>query len=255
MSEINVSVENGSSVKLKTAGKYCDKDILVTTTGNTETVETQADMLSQIIEILDEPSGGVLYELTTPTSFDANNKDYINTGVTLLAKDRNFTIAFVVTEASSGSKSSNVPVFHCLAEENPYYGLSLQSGDRSFNYRYRFGGWIGGYGNSEFETGYTDIIMLSGVKYAMVISHSKGIDSFNITYQIEGQEVQTITLDGIGVSSIYTNCVNPSLHIGCYQTISGNQGRYWTGDIHHFIITESVFTEEEINRYLTRLSA
>lgn len=33
MSEHNITVEGGSSVRLKTAGKYCDRDIVVTATG------------------------------------------------------------------------------------------------------------------------------------------------------------------------------------------------------------------------------
>ena len=33
MSEHNITVEGGSSVRLKTAGKYCDRDIVVTSTG------------------------------------------------------------------------------------------------------------------------------------------------------------------------------------------------------------------------------
>lgn len=36
MSEYNITVENGSSVKLKTAGKYCDRDIIVTVKGSVD---------------------------------------------------------------------------------------------------------------------------------------------------------------------------------------------------------------------------
>ena len=35
MSEHNITVEGGSSVRLPTAGKYCDRDIIVTATGGT----------------------------------------------------------------------------------------------------------------------------------------------------------------------------------------------------------------------------
>jgi hypothetical protein len=34
MSEHNITVQGGSSVRLKTAGKYCDRDIVVTATGS-----------------------------------------------------------------------------------------------------------------------------------------------------------------------------------------------------------------------------
>ena len=36
MAEHNISVEGGKSIRLKTAGKYCDRDIVVTATGGTE---------------------------------------------------------------------------------------------------------------------------------------------------------------------------------------------------------------------------
>ncbi len=34
MSEFNITVEGGSSVKLPTSGKYCDRDIVITATGS-----------------------------------------------------------------------------------------------------------------------------------------------------------------------------------------------------------------------------
>ena len=44
MSEINITVNAGSSVKLKTAGKYCDRDIVVTAEGSSG--DTLGDYLS-----------------------------------------------------------------------------------------------------------------------------------------------------------------------------------------------------------------
>ena len=40
MSEFAIEVEGGSSVRLPTAGKYCDRDIVVTATGGGEEVFT-----------------------------------------------------------------------------------------------------------------------------------------------------------------------------------------------------------------------
>lgn len=39
MSEYNFTVESGSAVRLKTAGKYCDRNILITATGGDYSVE------------------------------------------------------------------------------------------------------------------------------------------------------------------------------------------------------------------------
>ena len=36
MSEFNIEVQGGSSVRLPTAGKYCEKDIIVTASGGGE---------------------------------------------------------------------------------------------------------------------------------------------------------------------------------------------------------------------------
>ena len=49
MSEHNITVEGGSSVRLKTAGKYCDRDIIVTATN----------------ELVDKINGGTVTEITS----------------------------------------------------------------------------------------------------------------------------------------------------------------------------------------------
>ena len=36
MSEHNITVEGGTTVRLPTSGKYCDRDILITATGSNE---------------------------------------------------------------------------------------------------------------------------------------------------------------------------------------------------------------------------
>lgn len=43
MSEFNIEVQGGSSVRLPTAGKYCEKDIIVTASGGTEEIENLVD--------------------------------------------------------------------------------------------------------------------------------------------------------------------------------------------------------------------
>lgn len=43
MSEYKITVESGSTVRLVTAGKYCDRDILVTVTGSTNYTVTDID--------------------------------------------------------------------------------------------------------------------------------------------------------------------------------------------------------------------
>lgn len=49
MSEHNISVEGGTSVRLLTAGKYCDRDIVVTAMANTSESE-EHEILVKLIE-------------------------------------------------------------------------------------------------------------------------------------------------------------------------------------------------------------
>lgn len=53
MSEFNIEVQGGSSVRLPTAGKYCEKDIIVTASGGTEEIENLIDQ-SGVLDSTDE---------------------------------------------------------------------------------------------------------------------------------------------------------------------------------------------------------
>lgn len=88
MSEFNITVEGGKSVKLPTGGKYCDRDIIVTAEGG-GVVENLEEVLAEqrgLIETLqtklsNKASGGVNFETLSGTVYgDAfmlgDNPDY-----------------------------------------------------------------------------------------------------------------------------------------------------------------------------------
>ena len=57
----NITVEGGKSVKLTTAGKYCDRDIVVTAEGEDldEVLTKQDELLEELVGALDDmPAGG-----------------------------------------------------------------------------------------------------------------------------------------------------------------------------------------------------
>ena len=58
----NITVEGGKSVRLKTAGKYCDRDILVTATGGAEdlndVLNEQEALIEELKEVLAEKASG-----------------------------------------------------------------------------------------------------------------------------------------------------------------------------------------------------
>jgi hypothetical protein len=70
MSEFNITVEGGSSVRLPTAGKYCDRDILVTATGGGGTTPA-----NPVIEPLSVTENGTY---TAPNGVDGYSPIEVN---------------------------------------------------------------------------------------------------------------------------------------------------------------------------------
>ena len=65
MSQFDITVEGGTSVRLPTAGKYCPKNILITATGGggggenlDAVIAEQADLIAELSAVLDEKSSG-----------------------------------------------------------------------------------------------------------------------------------------------------------------------------------------------------
>lgn len=83
MTEFNITVEGGTYTRLKTAGKYCDRDIVVTATGGGGTVEDLTALLNeqeQLIATLQETIkgkavGDAQYEVWTITYADGTVED------------------------------------------------------------------------------------------------------------------------------------------------------------------------------------
>lgn len=61
MSEINISLEGGTSKRLLTAGKYCDRDIVVTAEGG-----SGLGALSQYVKISATPETSVSFTIKNP---------------------------------------------------------------------------------------------------------------------------------------------------------------------------------------------
>lgn len=75
MSEFNITVDGGTSVRLPTAGKYVDRDIIVKSIGGSEDLNDvlteQEALISTLKEILQNKSNGsVQYETWTITYVD-----------------------------------------------------------------------------------------------------------------------------------------------------------------------------------------
>jgi hypothetical protein len=62
MSEINITVEGGTTKRLLTAGKYCDRDIIISAEGGTEDLDEvlteQETLIEELKTILASKAGG-----------------------------------------------------------------------------------------------------------------------------------------------------------------------------------------------------
>ena len=71
----NITVEGGKSIRLKTKGKYCDRDIVVTGEGGAEDLNAvlteQEELIAELKEVLKGKAAGVgQYEVWTITYVD-----------------------------------------------------------------------------------------------------------------------------------------------------------------------------------------
>lgn len=76
----NITVEGGKSVRLPTAGKYCDRDIIITAEGGAEDLDAvlteQEALIAELQDVLKgKASGGGQYETWTITYTDGTTEE------------------------------------------------------------------------------------------------------------------------------------------------------------------------------------
>ena len=136
----NITVEGGKSVRLTTAGKYCDRDIIVTAEGEDldEVLTEQDDLLKELVEALDDvPSAGG--EVKPDPSKEYQRVEYItndgdayfltdivaddSTGAEMTAS---FTTQQDCVPMGSNTSTSNTRFFvpYLLSSSSIYYGFN-----------------------------------------------------------------------------------------------------------------------------------
>lgn len=104
MSEINISIEGGTSKRLLTAGKYCDRDIIVSAEGGTEELDEvlteQETLIEELKTILASKAGGGVGSY----AFEWANVYEIEIGANSI-KNAADTVAYMKTLVNSYSTS------------------------------------------------------------------------------------------------------------------------------------------------------
>lgn len=209
---------NGSTTITATCGEYS---------------ATCAVNVSGIEEGTDET---ILYRLAEPTTFDGTN--YIDTGVQLFNEDKPFTVLFDWEHGNSSWSPNMHSVAHCMFEQNPFPGLTIQ-----------------------YNGGFIDIQMIQESKITLK-TNEDGIvsDNFNRLVCVCRKASDgncTIfrrynqTGDVLSSSkNIGYSAHDKTLLLGCYQKIDGTKGRYAKGVMHDCIVYDRALSDDEITALL-----
>ena len=166
-----------------------------------------------------------LYTLPQETVFNGTS-DYVDTGIQLFKTDQDFTITIDVTADTIISAQSCL--IHCMKEVSPYPGINVQRSGNDIYYTLSAGNNLSPVRN----------LIPIGQRTKLVIVKNgttmKVYNSNNVT----------------GESQYKFTTIDQTLLLGAYQTTDGVKGRFFKGTIHAFSISNTVFTNEQINTYL-----
>lgn len=177
--------------------------------------------VSQITQYFGIVSDDISYTLPQETTFNGTS-DYVDTSIQLLKIDQDFTITMDVTADTPGVAS----LIHCMKEQSPYPGIAIQSNGTDY-YLSKGNNTISMNGLIQPSTRTKLVIVKNGTTMKVYNSNNfKGESPYNFT------------------------SIDQTLLLGAYQTVDGTKGRYFKGTIHAFSISNTVYTNEQINTYL-----
>lgn len=178
--------------------------------------------IKQYFGTVDKP---IAYTLPQETTFNGAS-DYVDTGIQLFKTDQDFTITMDVT-ADIATLTGQICVIHCMKEQSPYKGLCVQAnGGSSFRIDE---------GNN--QTAIDRVIPPSQRTKLVIVKNGTTMKAYN-SNNVTGQSEYNFT------------SIDQTLLLGAYQKVDGTKGRYFKGTIHEFSISNTVYTNEQINAYL-----
>ena len=180
----------------------------------------------QIKQYFGTVDNSIAYTLPQETAFNGTS-DYVDTGVQLFKTDQDFTIAMDVTANNLTADSGQVTMIHCMREASPYRGLCVQSGNGA-PFRLEEG---------SNQTAVDNLVPLSQRTKVVIVKNGTTMKVYN-SNNIAGESVYNFT------------SIDQTLLLGAYQTVDGVKGRFFNGTIHAFSISNTVYTNEQINTYL-----
>lgn len=217
MSDINIEVAGGTSIRLLTAGKYCDKNIVITALGGGENTGRLPSGFTELTHI--RCSGGQYFD----SDYTPNNKTRIETRFTWAggsngylygAADSNNAKAFTSTlSASGGNWRFDGTLFQFKAVANTLYTAIMDSSGVTIN------GTLNKYTGSVSAFTALNTLAVCGGKNAN--------GSISSAYFVGDMDYYKIYEEDVLVRD-YVPCENASGEIGFYELVNnvfkGNEG-------------------------------
>lgn len=228
--------ENGTYSATISANSGCELENVTVTMGGTDITSTSYSnrvitinsVTGDIIITANATSTGTnaLYTLPQETVFNGTS-DYVDTGVQLFKTDRDFTITMDVTADTLTSAQSCL--IHCMKEASPYPGINVQSSGAEGYYSLSRG---------NNTSSIINILPIGQRAKLIIVKNGTTMKVYSSSNNINGESAYNFT------------SIDQTLLLGAYQDVSGNKGRFFKGTIHEFSISNTVYTNEQINTYL-----
>lgn len=173
----------------------------------------------------------IAYTLPQETAFNGTS-DYVDTGIQLFKTDQDFTITMDVTTPSA-QLVNQACIIHCMRESSPFRGINMQT----------------------FTNKYSHFAIMTGNNVSVMGSDTEPIIPVSQRTKLiivkNGTTMKVYNSNNVKVESVYNfTSIDQTLLLGAYQTIEGTKGRFFNGTIHAFSISNTVYTNEQINTYL-----
>lgn len=180
----------------------------------------------------------LLYSLPEPTTFDGTN--YIDTGVSPLAEDKQFTVFIDWTHTGESEfLGSKYVVMHCMTETGaPYPGMILQYGTNGIISEFRQ--------ESNISSNSTGALIANADLQRAKVIYRKAVDGTVTVARCYNENGQ-----------IYKNeknlgyiAVPEELRLGCYRSNVGGTGRFAKGVLNDCKIYNYALSDEQMNELL-----
>lgn len=173
----------------------------------------------------------IAYTLPQETAFNGTS-DYVDTGIQLFKTDQDFTITMDVTTPSA-QLVNQACIIHCMRESSPFRGINMQT----FTNKYSHFAIMAGNNVSVMGSDTEPIIPVSQRTKLIIVKN--------------GTTMKVYNSNNVKVESVYNfTSIDQTLLLGAYQTVDGTKGRFFKGTIHEFSISNTVYSNEQINTYL-----